>query len=158
MFLLTNSYTLSTVTYILQITLRCRYISLCEIRYTEQARFDIFASQIRYIFACAKMSIPTPYTLKTALQKAGSHKEVWFLLVGTGVLDGPRHILLCREQIINPDRFWMSVGVLLRQVVCSIFCLWKQFLKFQKTFSFCSVQKIVLERKDESFPKNDFSL
>ena len=39
-------------------------------------------------------------------EKAGSHKDVTILLVGTGVLDGPlAQDLICRKQIIIPDRF-----------------------------------------------------
>jgi len=49
---------------------------------------------------------------KKESRKAGSHKDVTILLVGTGVLDGPRHILLRSKQIFNPDKFaTKSVGV-----------------------------------------------
>ena len=49
---------------------------------------------------------------KEPLPKAGFHKDVTILFVGTGVLDGPRHILLRSKQIFNPDKFaTKSVGV-----------------------------------------------
>ena len=45
---------------------------------------------------------------KNILEKTGSHKEVTILLVGTGVPDGPfAQDLICRKQIVNPDRFFM---------------------------------------------------
>ena len=52
------------------------------------------------------------YIIKIPLLRAGSHKDVAILLVGTGVPDGPRHILLRSKQIFNPDKFaTKSVGV-----------------------------------------------
>ena len=38
-------------------------------------------------------------------QKRGSHKEVWFFLVGTGVLDGPKRHNCSAVDKDNPDRF-----------------------------------------------------
>ena len=47
---------------------------------------------------------------KTDRSKAASHKEVGFLLVGTGVPDGPQRYKCNAEDKDNPDR--IEVGVI----------------------------------------------
>ena len=49
--------------------------------------------------------------MKKHLQKAGSHKEVYILFVGTGVLDCPqRHNCNAEDQRIPPIDFKKSIG------------------------------------------------